>query len=125
MVEDLKETDLKLHDATDFMSDQNMFSVKYPYKSMVLSGLHNGFPYLMIFSLFVFAFDYEGEDVSELISIVYIFFSLTYVLHFRNLYTKNSTYLKPLRILNFSILSLNLIYQMPIFKCPYDHLGEN
>lgn len=125
MVEDLEEIDLKLHDGDDFMSEgQNKLSIKHPYRAMLLTFFFSGFPYLLIFSLFIYSMSNDGDDIAELVSVVYLCFGLTYILHFRNLYTRNLAYLKPLRVFNFVIVTLTLLFQMPIFKCPYSQDDE-
>ena len=125
MVEDLEEIDLKLHDKDDFMSEgQNKLSIRYPYRAMVLTFLFSGFPYLLIFSLFIYSMSNDGDDIAEFISVVYLSFGLTFILHFRSLYTKNTTYLKPLRVFNFVIAALTLLFQMPVFICPFSQNND-
>jgi hypothetical protein len=120
MVEDLEEVDFKLFDKDDFMAEgQNKLSIRYPYRAMALTFLFTGFPYLLIFSLFIYSMSNDGDDIAELISVVYLCFGLTFILHFRSLYTRNLSYLKPLRVFNFVIVALTLLFQMPLFKCPY------
>jgi amino acid transporter len=120
MIEDLEEIDLKLFDKDDFMSEgQNKLSVRYPYKAMTLTIIFSGFPYLLIFSLFIYSMSNDGDDIAELISVAYLCFGLTYILHFRSVYRRNLSYLKPLRVFNFFITALTLVFQMPILKCPY------
>jgi hypothetical protein len=120
MVEDLEEIDLKLYDKDDFMSEgQNKLSVRYPYRAMALTLVFSGFPYLLIISLFIYSMSNNENDIPELISVVYLCFGFTYILHFRSVYRRNLSYLKPLRIYNFVIAALILLFQMPLFKCPY------
>ncbi len=102
------------------MSDgQNKLSIRHPYRAMVLTLFFIGFPYLLILALFIYSMSNDEDGMAELISVVYLCIGLTFVLHFRNFYTSNVTYLKPLRIFNFVIIALTLLFQMPVFKCPY------
>lgn len=98
---------------------QNKLAIRHPYRAILLTFFFSGFPYLLILGLFIYAMSTDGEGIAELISVVYLCFGLTFILHFRNVYTSNLTYLKPLRIFNFVIIALTLLFQMPIFKCPY------
>jgi hypothetical protein len=80
--------------------------------------LFNLFPYIFISALFFYAFMANGKDLSGLISVVYLFFGLSYILNFRNFYEKNVVQLKALRIWNFIVLAAVLIFQLPLFECP-------
>lgn len=126
MVEDLVEIDLKLYDKDDFMAEgQNKLSVRYPYRAMALTFIFSGFPYLLIISLFIYSMSNNGVDeIPELISVVYLCFGFTYILHFRSVYSRNLSYLKPLRVYNYVIAGLTLLFQMPLFKCPYSQNDE-
>jgi hypothetical protein len=57
---------------------------------MLMTALFSGFPYLLIVTLLVYSTAANGQDSSELISIVYLFFAVYLIVNFRKLYIENT-----------------------------------
>ena len=61
---------------------------------------------------------FNGHAISDLLSSIYLWFALKFIINIKKLFTKNSKILRPLRIYNRIVLTLILVYQMPLFLCP-------
>jgi hypothetical protein len=62
--------------------------------------------------------NFNGQAISDLLSSIYLWFALKYVIDANKLLSKNTTILKPLRIYNNLVVFLMLLFQAPIFLCP-------
>jgi hypothetical protein len=76
------------------------------------------FPYFLIVFLMWTSASFNGLAISDLLSSIYLWFALKYIIDAKKLFSKNTKILRPLRIYNRIVLFLILIYQMPIFLCP-------
>lgn len=56
--------------------------------------------------------------VSDLLSAIYLWFGLVFIIRMRKLFVDNIKVLRPLRTYNRIVMTLILIYQMPLFLCP-------
>lgn len=80
--------------------------------------MFNGFPYVFISYLMFFAATFHGSGMSDLLSTVYLFLAMYYIVNFRKLYTKNYEMLKFIRNYNLIVLLAVIIFQIPLFICP-------
>ena len=58
------------------------------------------------------------DKSTDLISIVYLFFGMYYIVNFRKLCTQNVKMLDKLKKFNYLVITCMLVYQIPIFECP-------
>lgn len=56
--------------------------------------------------------------MSDLLSSIYLWFGLVFIVRLRNMFVRHVKVLKPLKIYNRIVISLILLYQMPVFLCP-------
>jgi hypothetical protein len=61
---------------------------------------------------------FNGRAMSDLLSSIYLWFALKFIIDIKKLFAKNTKILRPLRTYNRIVLLLILIYQMPLFLCP-------
>ena len=76
------------------------------------------FPYFLIIFLMYTSASITGQAISDLISSIYLWFALKYIIDAKKLFSKNTKILSPLRTYNRIVLFLMLLYQMPAFLCP-------
>ena len=76
------------------------------------------FPYFLIVYLMYTSSSFNGQAISDLLSSIYLWFALKYIINAKKLFSKNTKILRPLRTYNRIVLFLILIYQMPLFLCP-------
>ena len=72
----------------------------------------------MIIYLLVAACTLNGIAVSDLASAIYLWFALIFIVRCRELFANHNKEIKELRIFNRIVITLMLIYQMPLFICP-------
>lgn len=60
----------------------------------------------------------NGKSVSDIISSIYLYFALKFIINNDKLFSKNTKYIRSLRTYNFLVLTLTLVYQLPFFLCP-------
>jgi len=75
-------------------------------------------PYFLIVYLMYVSSCFNGQAVSDLLSSIYLWFALKFIINIKKLFSKNTKVLKPLRIYNRIVLFALLLYQMPVFLCP-------
>lgn len=75
-------------------------------------------PYFLILFLMYASSSFNGMAMSDLLSSIYLWFALKYIIDIKKLFSKNTKILKPLRIYNRIVLFFILIYQSPLFLCP-------
>ena len=68
--------------------------------------------------MMIFATTFHGTETSDLLTTIYLFIALYYVINFRKLYTRNSKLLSFLRSYNLLVLFALLAFQAPLFLCP-------
>ena len=68
------------------------------------------FPYFLIAVLFAALANFNQSSFSVLIAIGYLIRAIYFAANFRKLYTKNVEMIKPLRIYNFFVLSIFVIF---------------
>jgi hypothetical protein len=61
---------------------------------------------------------FNGHAMSDLLSCIYLWFALKFIINIKKLFSKNTKILKHLRTYNRIVLTLIIIYQMPLFLCP-------
>ncbi len=61
---------------------------------------------------------FNGHAMSDLLSCIYLWFALKFIINIKKLFSKNTKLLKHLRTYNRIVLTLIIIYQMPLFLCP-------
>jgi hypothetical protein len=114
MAEDLMRPYPVPNDENDFL--QTDYKKKHSW--MLILGFL-GFPYILIAYFFIFSATFGSSSYSDLISCIYLFLALYYLLHFRKLYTLNSKILTFVRTYNVIVLFAILLFQSPLFPCPY------
>lgn len=55
-----------------------------------MNTLFSGFPYILIATLLLYSTAANGQDTSELVSIVYLLFAIYFIVNFRKLYIENT-----------------------------------
>jgi hypothetical protein len=68
------------------------------------------FPYFIIIVLMYVSATFNGHAISDLLSSIYLWFALKFIINIKKLFTKNSKILRPLRIYNRIVLTLILVY---------------
>ena len=76
------------------------------------------FPYFLIVYLMYTSSSFNGQAISDLLSSIYLWYALKYIINAKKLFSKNTKILSSLRTYNRIVLFLILIYQMPLFLCP-------
>ena len=95
------------------MNDDRDFVTGGRYKKIrgvLLYALFGGFPVLFIFFLFIIATTFHGTGMTDLLSVVYLFFAFYYILYFRRFYMKNAAMMTALRKYNLWVLMSILIF---------------
>lgn len=96
-----------MYDKNDFLYHDYK---KHKLKAYFLQFAFKWFPYVFLGYIFIFAATFHGSDTSDLIKLVYLSMGLFYFINFRKLFTKNSIYLRYLRIYNIVVLFMMLVY---------------
>jgi hypothetical protein len=79
--------DIKLEDGGDFLASNDPLEFR---RNMLMTFLFSGFPYVLLVSLLLYSTTAHGTDTSELISIIYLFFAVYFIVNFRKLYIENT-----------------------------------
>ena len=103
------------------MSNKNQNKIK----NTILQLIFNGFPYVQITYLMIFAASFHGSGTSDVLSTGYLLIAMYYIVNFRKLFTKNYQMLKFLRGYNLAVLFIVVMFQTPLFICPSAHTLEN
>ena len=110
------------NDEEDFVSSDENSKAKQKMKKQSWKFIQTCFfvyfPYFLIVFLMYTSSSFNGQAISDLLSSIYLWFALKYIIDAKKLFSKNTKILRPLRIYNRIVLFLILIYQMPIFLCP-------
>lgn len=76
------------------------------------------FPYFLLSSLLIALTHFNESSFSDMIAVGYLIHAIYFVAHFRSFYTKNAGMLRNLRAYNLAVLTLYMLFQMPVFLCP-------
>jgi len=68
------------------------------------------FPYFLIIYLMYVSSSFNGQVISDLLSSIYLWFALKFIIDAKKLFSKNTKLLKPLRIYNNIVLFLMLLF---------------
>lgn len=102
------------NDEDDFVSNGENSKAKQTMKSQVWKFLQTCLfvysPYFLIVLLMYTSASLTGQAISDLISSIYLWFALKYIIDAKKLFSKNTKILRPLRTYNRIVLFLFLIY---------------
>ena len=111
-----------INDENDFVSATETGRAKQKFKNQTWKFMQTSFfvymPYFLIVYLMYVSSCFNGQAVSDLLSSIYLWFALKFIINIKKLFSKNTKVLKPLRIYNRIVLFALLLYQMPVFLCP-------
>jgi len=75
------------------------------------------FPYFLLLSLLIAMTNFNESSFSDIIAVGYLINAIYFVSHFRSFYTKNAVMLSNLRTYNLTVLTLYMLFQLPVFLC--------
>ena len=111
-----------IQDENDFVTEADMArtepTVSQNFHRFLLAATYVYFPYFLIIYLLAASSTLNGHMVSDLLSSIYLWFALVFIVRMRKFFADHIKVLKPLRTYNRIVLSLILLYQMPLFLCP-------
>ena len=96
----------KFEDKNDFLSNKNQSR----FKLYLMNFLFQGFPYVIIAYMMIFAASFHGSGTSDLLSAGYLLISMYYIVNFRKLYTKNQEMLSSIRSYNHIVMLLIILF---------------
>jgi hypothetical protein len=110
------------HDESDFITEGDGLranqSLSGSFHRFTQAAAYGYFPYFLIIYLLCASATLNGHMVSDLLSSIYLWFALVFIVRMRKFFADHVKVLRPLRAYNRIVLSLVMLYQAPLFLCP-------
>ena len=110
-----------INDSNDFVTSEEserQKKMKQQSWKFIETAVFVYMPYFLIVYLMYASSTFNGRAMSDLLSSIYLGFALRFIINIKKVFSKNTKLLKALRIYNRIVLTLILVYQMPVFLCP-------
>ena len=113
----------EIYDDNDFIGKdapkhKKVHNISTSIYRFVQNIFYSYFPYLIIMYLVYSSAMLNGRSVSDILSSIYLYFALKYIINNKQLFSKNTKYISSLRTYNWMVMTFILIYQSPFFICP-------